>query len=131
MCVYYVVHLLIIISIADITYQLGLLSTKEEKKGVEIVTEYNERHEMFTDFYLDKLERPITESAKGTGGSQQKKILEGYIITPSTAKFFQHFGLQKGQTMQAADIRKHISDYVKKNNLQDDQDKRYSICNII
>lgn len=89
-----------------------------------MVTEYNERHELFTDFYLDKCERPVTESPKGTGPSNEKKILEGYIITPSTARFFQNFRLQKGQTVQAADIRKHVTDFVRKNDLQDQEDKR-------
>lgn len=78
---------------------------------------------MLSEFYLDKSDRPVAASLTAEEKTSGKKILEGYIITPSAANLFRQFGLQKGETIQAADVRKYVTDYVKKNNLQDPQNK--------
>lgn len=99
-----------------------MISTKEDKKGVELITEYNEQHELFIDFYLEKSERPITTSVEAT--TIGKKILEGYIVTPCCVRFFQNFRLQKGHSVQAAEVRKYVTMFVKEHNLQDQENKR-------
>lgn len=91
---------------------------------MEVITEYNQEHSLFSEFYLEKSERPVAASLAAEEKSSGKKILEGYIITPSTAVLFKNFGLQKGQTVQAADVRKYVTDYVKQHNLQDEGNKR-------
>lgn len=80
---------------------------------------------MIIEFYLDKTKRPATAPSTAVLTSTGKKILEGYIVTPGTAHFFKNFGIQKGQTIQAVDVRKYVTDYVKMNNLQDQENKRY------
>lgn len=110
-------------SLVEINFQIGLITTKEEKKGVELITGYNSEHQLITDFYLEKSERP-SGPRPTDGNSSGRKILEGYIIMPSTAQFFKNFGLQKGQVVQTADIRKYVTDYVKNHNLQDQENGR-------
>lgn len=100
-----------------------MITTKEEKKGIETITEYNQEHVLFREFILDKCDRPVAATSSAEAKSSDKKFLESYVVTSSTANLFKEYGLQKGQTVQAADVRKYVTDFVKKNNLQDAKEK--------
>lgn len=97
----------------------GLLTIKEIKKGVEAVTAINKDHPKYTEFYLDPTSRPKKE-LKENENVKKTDVIESYIVTHNVLPIFEKSGLKKGDTVQASDVRKYVSNYIKENKLQDE-----------
>lgn len=75
---------------------MGLITTKELKKGVESITDFNREHPKFAEFYLDPSERP---SVSNSGNNDNKKnISEAFTVTAGVVPLFRDVGLRYDYT---------------------------------
>lgn len=58
-------------------------------------------------------------------------IVELYTVTTAVLPLFSTFGLRKGASLSVADVRKHVTDYVKKEKLQDPTNKNMVRVNAV
>lgn len=92
----------------------GLITIKEIKKGVEAITDINKNHPKYSEFYLKPENRPKKE-CDNDNSSKQTVVTESYVITANVLPLFHLAGYQKGDIVDGANIRKHVTEYVKHN----------------
>ncbi|KAL1491210.1 hypothetical protein ABEB36_011843 [Hypothenemus hampei] len=96
--------------------QQELITIKEIKKGVEAITDINRTHPKFNEFYLKPEDRPKTIDEPLNTPST--KVTESYVITANVAPLFQEANYRKGDILDGPNIRKLVTEYVKQNNCQ-------------
>ncbi|XP_021927222.1 eukaryotic translation initiation factor 2D isoform X2 [Zootermopsis nevadensis] len=99
---------------------LDLIKVTELTKGVESIMMVNRNHPMYKEFV--DIEESFDDAGKMTEASAKTvkpAIVELYTVTAAVLPLFSKFGLRKGGSLPVADVRKHVTDYVKKEKLQD------------
>ncbi|XP_065339791.1 eukaryotic translation initiation factor 2D [Cloeon dipterum] len=104
--------------------QSGVITIREQTKGVETIVAVNLEHEDLKHFHLreDDYEEPKPEEKKE---KESPHIRELYKITAHVAPIFKNYHCKKGDLLSAQNIRQHITEYVKQNNLQDPNNPRF------
>nr|XP_023016633.1 eukaryotic translation initiation factor 2D isoform X2 [Leptinotarsa decemlineata] len=97
----------------------GLITVKEIKGGVEAIIAINRDHPKLQEFYITPSDRPKKETEEIATATN---VVESYLITDNVLPIFE--GCRKGDTVQPSDVRRHVTNYVKENNLQDESNNR-------
>ncbi|XP_059490719.1 eukaryotic translation initiation factor 2D isoform X2 [Neocloeon triangulifer] len=108
--------------------QEGLVTIKEQVKGVESIVEVNLEHEALKKFHLreDDFEEPKVEEKKE---KESPHIQELYKITANVAPIFKNCNCKKGDMLTAQTVRNNVTEYVKQNNLQNPDNPRFVTLN--
>ncbi|GLV46338.1 eukaryotic translation initiation factor 2D [Carabus blaptoides fortunei] len=93
----------------------GVLKISEQTKGVESITSINFEHLLVTTFLKD---RDDVKEIQLDSDGKKLDITETYTVTASVLPLFATVGLRKGDTMKPADVRKHVTEYVRNKKLQ-------------
>ncbi len=96
----------------------GILTLKEPKKGVEVVSAINQDHEKLIKFKVVKYDNPDAEGGNGEQEFKPPVVTELYIVTGNeVAKFFKAVKVPKGTGLDAQEVKTLIRNYVYDNNL--------------
>lgn len=103
----------------------GFLTIKEEKKGIETITNINREHPQIVEFKATPISRPENSPNEAKNGYQPPVINELYIVTGNeVALFFKEVGVPKGTGLSPQDVRELIRKYVAKNDMQNKDDPK-------
>ena len=108
-----------------------IITVKEQKKGVEVITEVNYIHEKVLKYRPVKLESTVEAKKLENGGAESyvpPVVTELYLVTAEVSKFFAKFNIRKGDGLTATEIREYVRQYVNQENLQHPTDP--SIINL-
>merc|ERR1712228_366158 len=106
----------------------GVIKIKELQKGVESIMSVDMEHDLIRRFRTIKYEqieeeRPAETVLPCDKGYEPPTITELRMVNANVLSFFSHFRISKGHGLTAKEVRAHIVDYVKANNLQDPTNK--------
>ena len=105
----------------------GLLTIKEQKKGVEVISAINQEHPKIQEYRVVKYET-VPDDSKATNGDKEEfeppVITELYIVNGGdVAEFFKACKINKGCGMTSQEVRECVREYVNQNGLQHPTDK--------
>lgn len=110
-----------------------LVRVKELSKGVESIVEVDWKHPELRSFIAPEDCGPADVPAEGAPGNEvpyhPPEITMMYSVTAKLEPLFQDAQKRKGAALQAAEVRTIITDYVKKNELVDDNNKNFVTIN--
>lgn len=107
----------------------NLIAVKEFPKGIENITAVNWEHGDIKSFIVDKEEttvRPVTKN-KNENAFVPPLIEELYQVSGDTIKFYRANGYNKSDVLSTADVRRVVTDYIKKNGLQKEGEKTVTL----
>lgn len=116
--------------------QHSLVRVKELSKGVESIVEVDWKNPELRSFRTPK-DPGIEEASVEVGGADGEKpyhppeITTLYSVSSRLEPLFQDAKKRKGTVLQPAEVRAIITDYVKRNELVDENNKNYVIINPI
>ncbi|KAF2884982.1 hypothetical protein ILUMI_21203 [Ignelater luminosus] len=102
--------------------ELGIIKVEEQKKGVDCISEINREHSSVATFNLDPAERP-QKKVEEVDDISQPMVVEAHSVTAIVLPLFAEFGFTKGSVISNSDIRKYVTEYIKKHQLQNEEDK--------
>ena len=108
-----------------------IITVKEQKKGVEVITEVNYNHDKILSYRPVKLESTGEAKKMENGGAESYAppiVTELYLVTAEVSKFFAKFSIRKGDGLTATEIREYVRQYVSQESLQHPTDP--SIINL-
>ncbi|XP_049844815.1 eukaryotic translation initiation factor 2D [Schistocerca gregaria] len=104
---------------------INIIKVKELTKGVQRIMSIDLSHPRFREFvYAEEDNCTSQPETKDQGGKGSPEIKEMYVVTAAVLPLFRHFGYVKGTSLPVSLLRKHITDYVKEENLQSTSDRR-------
>lgn len=99
---------------------LDIIKVRELKKGVESIMAVNTNHPRLREFVnTEESSETVGEKCALSAAAVKPAVFELYTVTALVLPLFSSFGFRKGDNLTLADIRKHVTDYVKTNRLQD------------
>ncbi|KAK7485278.1 hypothetical protein BaRGS_00023529 [Batillaria attramentaria] len=102
----------------------GFIKLKEVSKGVDAISEVDRTHADLRGLVVPDVPE---EENPGDGAAQEEfeppEISEVLCVTAALLPLLSAQGLHKGDTLTPADLRQHITQYVKTNNLQATENK--------
>lgn len=103
----------------------GIVQIKELSKGVESITAVNTSHTDVRSFDVpeEDVAARRTEETSATDKYEPPTIVEMHVVTAAVLPLFRQQGLCKGAFVTLTDVRKHLKDHVKANELQSKQDR--------
>uniref|UniRef100_A0A674BPF9 Eukaryotic translation initiation factor 2D n=1 Tax=Salmo trutta TaxID=8032 RepID=A0A674BPF9_SALTR len=113
-----------------------LVRVEELSKGVESIVEVDWKNSELRSFRTPK-DPGIEEASVEVGGAEGEKpyhppeITTLYSVSSRLEPLFQDAKKRKGTVLQPAEVRAIITDYVKRNELVDENNKNYVIINPI
>uniref|UniRef100_A0A674BNX6 Eukaryotic translation initiation factor 2D n=1 Tax=Salmo trutta TaxID=8032 RepID=A0A674BNX6_SALTR len=116
--------------------QHSLVRVEELSKGVESIVEVDWKNSELRSFRTPK-DPGIEEASVEVGGAEGEKpyhppeITTLYSVSSRLEPLFQDAKKRKGTVLQPAEVRAIITDYVKRNELVDENNKNYVIINPI
>ncbi|XP_055748996.1 eukaryotic translation initiation factor 2D [Salvelinus fontinalis] len=116
--------------------QHSLVRVKELSKGVESIVEVDWKNPELRSFRTPK-DPGIEEASVEVGGAEGEKpyhppeITTLYSVSSRLEPLFQDAKKRKGTVLQPSEVRAIITDYVKRNELVDENNKNYVIINPI
>uniref|UniRef100_A0A4W5N6S1 Eukaryotic translation initiation factor 2D n=1 Tax=Hucho hucho TaxID=62062 RepID=A0A4W5N6S1_9TELE len=116
--------------------QHSLVRVKELSKGVESIVEVDWKNPELRSFRTPT-DPGIEEASVEVGGAEGEKpyhppeITTLYSVSSRLEPLFQDAKKRKGTVLQPAEVRAIITDYVKRNELVDENNKNYVIINPI
>ena len=106
----------------------GVLEVKELSKGVESVVRMNWDHELVLRHRVMRVEKHEEEEQEPVPVSERPyeppTITELLMVTANVSKLFKTANIGKGTALTASDVRKVVVEYVKEQQLQDQQEVR-------
>ncbi|KAH9498457.1 Eukaryotic translation initiation factor 2D [Bulinus truncatus] len=99
----------------------GYIAVKEQSKGVDVITEIDKTHPGLREIQVPEIEEVVesTVSDQNDEGSYQPlTFTDVYLVNSATLDLFKDSGVCKGDALQIADIRHHVINYIKTNQLQ-------------
>ncbi|KAG1697894.1 Eukaryotic translation initiation factor 2D [Nymphon striatum] len=107
--------------------QINIILVQELSKGVESITNVNMEHPEVKKFRVVKADFVTEEPAeeKDKSSYDPPEVVELFCITAPVAPIFRDFKHRKGDFLSASDVRKVVTDYVKKNELQNPKNGRF------
>ncbi|XP_074642083.1 eukaryotic translation initiation factor 2D-like [Tubulanus polymorphus] len=99
-----------------------LILVKELSKGVESIIDVNKLHPDVRSFVIPDIPESVEEEPDEESYSPPE-IVEMFSVNGATLPFFKNMGFQKGLSLSASEIRKTVTDYVKSNELQDQNNR--------
>ncbi|XP_063065166.1 eukaryotic translation initiation factor 2D [Engraulis encrasicolus] len=115
-----------------------LVKVKELSKGVESIVEVDWKHPELRSFVAPEdggsVDGPNEGGGGGVGGGCEvpyhpPEITAMYMVTARLEPLFTDAQKRKGAALQAAEVRSIITDYVKKNDLVDENNKNFVTIN--
>ncbi|XP_067012499.2 eukaryotic translation initiation factor 2D [Anabrus simplex] len=105
---------------------LEVIKVKELTKGVESIMSVNPAHPLIKNFETreDDVSAENPEQLTEVKGTGSPAITEMYIVTAAVLPLLSKFDLKKGMSLPAPTVRKHLTEYVKKEQLQDQAERR-------
>ncbi|XP_046578103.1 eukaryotic translation initiation factor 2D-like [Haliotis rubra] len=103
----------------------GLLKTKELSKGADSIVEIDKSHPGLKDVQVPDIVTEVPAPARQEGEYQPPKITEMFSVTSAVLPIFKSQGYNKSHALSAPDVRKEVTEYVKANNLQDEERKSH------
>ncbi|KAK7068948.1 Eukaryotic translation initiation factor 2D [Halocaridina rubra] len=100
-----------------------IIAVKEFPKGIENITNINWEHEDIKSFIVDNEETTMKPVTKNENAFVPPVIEELYQVSGDTIQFYKANGLSKGDALSTADVRRIVTEYIKKKGLQKDGDK--------
>ncbi|KAL1775408.1 eukaryotic translation initiation factor 2D isoform X1 [Sigmodon hispidus] len=101
--------------------QEQIVQVKELSKGVESIVAVDWRHPRITSFVIP--EHSLTSQTMQEGSREQlyhpPDIKSLYCVPANMTQLFQESGYKKGSALKSGEVRKIITDYVKRNRLVD------------
>ncbi|PSN35430.1 Eukaryotic translation initiation factor 2D [Blattella germanica] len=91
-----------------------VLKVKELTKGVESITAFNFSHQRMKDFVDIEPPKPMDSCI-----ANKPAITELFQVTGHVLPVLNFFGLRKGDMLSATEVRGYVTEYVRKQNLQD------------
>ncbi|XP_064097631.1 eukaryotic translation initiation factor 2D-like [Macrobrachium nipponense] len=105
----------------------NLISVKEFPKGIENITFVNWEHEDIKSFVVDKEETTVKPATKTENAFSPPVMEEVHQVSGETVSFYRANGYSKGDVLSTADVRRVVTDYIRKNNLQKEGDKNVTL----
>lgn len=105
----------------------NIISVKEFPKGIENITFVNWDHEDIKNFIVDKEETTVKPVAKTENAFSPPVMEEVHQVSGDTISFYRANGYSKGDVLSTGDVRRVVTDYIKKNNLQKEGDKNVTL----
>ncbi|XP_056130384.1 eukaryotic translation initiation factor 2D [Lampris incognitus] len=113
--------------------QHNLVRVKELSKGVESIVEVYWKNPELRSFCApddpDMEEAPVHLIGEGEKPYHPPEITTLYSVSARLEPLFLEANKRKGEILQPAEVRRVITEYVKKNELVDDNNKNYVIIN--
>uniref|UniRef100_A0A4W4DY28 Eukaryotic translation initiation factor 2D n=1 Tax=Electrophorus electricus TaxID=8005 RepID=A0A4W4DY28_ELEEL len=115
----------------------SLVRVKELSKGVDSIVEVDWKNPELCSFCIPEDWEPPEEAVEGDGSSelpyQPPVITPLYGVTSRLEPLFQDAHRKKGAVLQASEVRTIITDYVKRNDLVLESNKRTppSVCRVL
>ena len=112
----------------------GVIRVKELQKGVESITEVDDKHPLIAAHRVRKPKKAAAEGADedGEGGDggvlpcdrayEPPKITDLFVVGGQTVQFFRAAGRSKGAGLTGAEVREVVKKYVAENSLQDERE---------
>ncbi|XP_069692866.1 eukaryotic translation initiation factor 2D isoform X2 [Periplaneta americana] len=100
---------------------LDIIQVKEITKGVESIMSINLGHEMLKNFIDPIVPKSDEQKSDISSKAWKPAITELYTVTAAVLPLFSQYGLRKGTNLSIPEVRKYVTDYVKKEKLQDKQ----------
>lgn len=102
----------------------GFIKLQEVSKGVDAIFEVDRTHPDLRDLMVPDI---LEEEAQGEGAEQEEfeppEISEVLCVTAALLPLLSPQGFHKGDALKPGDLRQHITDYVKANDLQTAENK--------
>ncbi|XP_013073483.2 eukaryotic translation initiation factor 2D-like isoform X1 [Biomphalaria glabrata] len=99
----------------------GYIVVKEQSKGVDVITEIDKTHPGVRDIQVPDIveaAEAISEETNEDGSYQPLTFTDVYLVNAATLDLFKESGICKGDALQISDVRQHVINYIKTNNLQ-------------
>ncbi|XP_014871387.1 eukaryotic translation initiation factor 2D isoform X1 [Poecilia latipinna] len=112
--------------------QHNLIRVKELTKGVESIVEVDWKNQQLRSFSIPEeagVEETAVLSGEGETPYHPPEITTLYSVSARLEPLFLDANKRKGTTMLPADVRSIITEYVKKNELVDENNKNYVTIN--
>ncbi|XP_068216132.1 eukaryotic translation initiation factor 2D-like isoform X2 [Palaemon carinicauda] len=109
----------------------NIISVKEFPKGIENITAVNWNHEDIKNFVVDQGETTVKPVTKNENAFVPPIIEELYQVSGDTLPFYRANGLSKGDVLSTADVRRVVTDYIKRNKLQKEGDKNVTLNQLL
>ncbi|XP_037086495.1 eukaryotic translation initiation factor 2D-like [Pollicipes pollicipes] len=106
----------------------GLVEVKELAKGVQSIVSVALEHPEIRSYKVQDICReeepaPAEPEPAGHRSKTIERIEELYIVSGNVSAVFKELKIAKGTPMSAQDVRKHLTQYVKTKQLQDEDNK--------
>jgi len=106
----------------------GLVQVEELSKGVQSIMSVQLEHPEIRSYRVQAISRaeeaaPPAEPDKQTRSRVIERIEELYIVSGNVVDIFRSLKVAKGTALSAQQVRKLLTEYVKKHELQDQSDK--------
>ncbi|XP_071117777.1 eukaryotic translation initiation factor 2D-like [Haliotis cracherodii] len=102
----------------------GLLKTKELSKGADSIVDVDKSHPDLRLLEVPDIVVEVPASASREDSEYQPpKITEMFTVTSAVLPIFKSQGYNKNNALSAPDVRKEVTEYVRANNLQDEERK--------
>ncbi|BFY99154.1 hypothetical protein BsWGS_02194 [Bradybaena similaris] len=104
----------------------GYITIKEQSKGVDVITEIDKSHLGLRDLEVPEV---VEEETAKPGQSEEEDFkpltfTDVYCVNGATQDLFKDAGLCKGDALLISDVRVHVTNYIKENSLQREDDKK-------
>uniref|UniRef100_A0A1B6CUD5 Uncharacterized protein n=1 Tax=Clastoptera arizonana TaxID=38151 RepID=A0A1B6CUD5_9HEMI len=115
----------------DKMVDLGIIKIQTVTKGVLSISEINFEHDLIKQFEdpWSNYENPDKSIVDPSTVKQAPEIVEKYVVTAAVLPLLELYDYKKKDTITSSVVRKAISDYVKRNQLQDTTNRKNLILN--
>jgi len=112
----------------------GLIEVKELSKGVESITKLYLENEILKEYKKSEFAqlrkefqelKLLEEQDAAKKNDKGVEIRDLFSVSAKTVTFFKEFELSKGAVLSASEVRKYVTEYVKKQQLTDPANKMY------
>ena len=110
----------------------GVIRVKELQKGVESITEVDDKHPLIAAHRVRKPKKSAESADEDEGGEsgvlpcdrayEPPKITDLFVVGGQTVQFFRAAGRSKGAGLTGAEVREVVKKYVAENSLQDERE---------
>ncbi|CAL1534365.1 unnamed protein product [Lymnaea stagnalis] len=112
----------------------GFITIKEQSKGVDVITDIDKSHPALREVQVPEVQE-IAEAAKPQASEEETyqplTFTDVYLVNAATHDLFKESGIAKGQALLISDVRHHVTNYIKTNNLQQANPKMVTLDPIL